>query len=86
MKAVAKVKILEITLSVIGPGEDGYPSSGMPQIVNAASRAFEDCASSDQLVISVRIRGARMGRIGRYRPIAARPGQADLTMAGTGCR
>lgn len=40
---MAKAKILEITLSVIGIAEDGYPNS----------------ASSDRLVISVRIREAK---------------------------
>jgi hypothetical protein len=43
VRVVAKARVLEITLSVTGAGEDEYPNT----------------TSSDRLVISVRIRGAR---------------------------
>lgn len=77
MRAVAKARILEITLSVMGTGADGYPNPDRLQIPNTASiaanqtnvdlasRAIGDSASSDRLVISVRIKGAK--KRARYR-------------------
>jgi hypothetical protein len=78
VKAVAKAKILEITLSVIGTAEDGYPEPDMVQIASTAGlcandmnadlagRTMAEGASSESLVISVRIRGATSHP--RYRP------------------
>lgn len=65
---MAKAKILEITLSVIGTAEDGYPNPDLPQIANTAG----DSASSDRLVISVRIRGAK--KYARYKAGSPRTG------------
>ena len=51
MTVVAKARVLEITLSVMGAADDGYPTP-MPT-------PDADSASDDRLVVSVRIRGAK---------------------------
>lgn len=51
LRVVAKARVLEITLSVMGAGEDEYPN---PDVL-----AIENTASGDRLVISVRVRRAR---------------------------
>jgi hypothetical protein len=50
VRVVAKPRIMEITLSVIGPGQDEYQDPDMPH---------GDGATGDRLVISVRIKGAK---------------------------
>lgn len=51
MRVVAKARVLEITLSVMGAADDGYPNPDVLPIANTAD--------SDRLVISVRVRRAR---------------------------